>query len=146
MSADLEAAATDAIDGFIVASAYGKLLGIARTALAVDHARLRLPFDARLTTVADLVHGGAIASLVDVAATAAAWATPAASLEARGTTVGFSLSFLAPARGCDLVADARVVKRGGTLCVVDVGVEDDHGAIVARALVTYKLSMPKPKA
>jgi uncharacterized protein (TIGR00369 family) len=145
MSADLEAAAADAIDGFIVASAYGKLLGITRTSLAVDHARLRLPFDARLTTVGDLVHGGAIASLVDVAATAAAWATPAAGLEARGTTVGFSLSFLAPARGCDLVADARVVKRGGTLCVVDVGVEHDDGTIVARALVTYKLSLPKSK-
>jgi uncharacterized protein (TIGR00369 family) len=143
VSAALDPAAAKAIDGFIVASAYGKLLGIRRSVFEEDRVRLRLPFDARLTTVADLVHGGAIASLVDVAATAAAWATPRASLEARGTTVGLSLSFLAPARGCDLEADARVVKRGGTLCVVEVGVEDDAETPIARALVTYKLSLPK---
>ena len=57
--------------------------------------------------------------------------------------MGMSLSFLAPARGCDLTADARVVKRGGTICVVDVEVEDDDGTHIARALVTYKLSLPK---
>ena len=143
MSAQLEPAAAKAIDQFIVASAFGALLGVERVVVKQDHVRLRLPFDSRLTTVADMVHGGAIASLVDVAATAAAWATPRVSLEARGTTVGMSLSFLAPARGCDLAADARVVKRGGTICVVDVEVEDDDGTHIARALVTYKLSLPK---
>lgn len=144
MSVELDDVVTKAIDEFIVASAYGRHLGIVRSELGPDRVRLRMPFDPRLTTVGDMVHGGAIASLVDVAATAAAWATPAASLEARGTTVGFSLSYLSPARGCALQAEARVVKRGGTLCAVEVGVEDDAGAAVARALVTYKLSLPRP--
>ena len=104
--------------------------------------RLRLPFRPQLTTVGDMVHGGAIATLVDVAATAASWATPAASLEARGSTVGFSLSYLAPGRGCDLVADARVVQRGKTLCVCEVEVVDAAGRAVARSLVTYRLALP----
>jgi uncharacterized protein (TIGR00369 family) len=104
--------------------------------------RVRLPFRSDVTTVGEMVHGGAIASAVDVAATGAAWATPRASLRARGTTVGFSLSFLSAGLGRDLFADARVVKRGGSLCVIEVAVEDSAGAAIARAMVTYKLSLP----
>lgn len=137
-----EAGAT--IERFIVRSPYGALLGLRSEALEPDRVRLRLPFRPDVTTIGEMVHGGAIASLVDVAATAAAWASPRASLGARGSTVGFSLSFLAPGLGKDLVADARVVQRGSTLCICEVAVSDDAGRDVARALVTYRLSLPKP--
>jgi uncharacterized protein (TIGR00369 family) len=132
------------IDRFIVQSPYGRLLGLRGDSVEADRVRVRLPFRPDVTTLGELVHGGAIASLVDVAATAAAWASPRASLGARGSTVGFSLSFLAPALGKDLVADARVVQRGSTLCICEVAVADDAGRDVARALVTYRLSLPKP--
>ena len=92
-----------------------------------------------MTTVGDLVHGGAISALVDVAATAAVWTAADMARNPRGTTIGFSLNFLAPARGRDLTADARVVQRGRTICVCDVQVEDAGDRAVARALVTYKL-------
>jgi len=92
-----------------------------------------------------MVHGGAIATLVDVAATAACWATPGATLAARGSTVGFSLSYLAPGRGQDLVADARVVQRGRSICVCDVEVVDRAGTTVARSLVTYRLALAAPE-
>jgi uncharacterized protein (TIGR00369 family) len=132
------------IDRFIVQSPYGRLLGLRGDSVEADRVRVRLPFRPDVTTLGELVHGGAIASLVDVAATAAAWASPEATLGARGSTVGFSLSFLAPALGKDLVADARVVQRGSTLCICEVAVADDAGRDVARALVTYRLSLPKP--
>ena len=131
------------IEGLIVDSPYGRLLGIVTEEVAEDRVRVRLPFRSAVTTVGEMVHGGAIASLVDVAATAAGWATPAATPGTRGTTVGFSLSFLAASLASDLVAEARVVKRGGTLQVIEVGVSDASGRETARALVTYKLSLPK---
>ena len=130
------------IERFIVRSPYGALLGLRGESVEPDRVRVRLPFRPDVTTLGEMVHGGAIAGLVDVAATAAAWATPRATLGARGTTVGFSLNFLGPALGKDLVAEARVVQRGGTLCVLEVVVGDDAGRDVARALVTYKLSLP----
>jgi uncharacterized protein (TIGR00369 family) len=133
---------TGTIEKLIVASPYGRLLGITAEAIEPDRVRVRLPFRSDVTTVGEMVHGGAIASAVDVAATAAAWATPRATLRARGTTVGFSLSFLSAGLGRDLFADARVVKRGGSLVVIEVSVEDAQGAAIARALVTYKLSLP----
>jgi acyl-coenzyme A thioesterase PaaI-like protein len=47
--------------------------------------------------------------------------------------------FLAAARGQDVLAAARVIQRGGTICVVDVDGRGADGTTVARALVTYKL-------
>ena len=142
MSEPLEGSIAALIEKGIVASPFGTLVGLRCESVAEDRVRVRLPFRPQVTTVGNMVHGGAIGALVDVAATAAAWATPKASLEARGSTVGFSLSFLAPGRGADLVADARVVQRGRSLCVCEVAVSDGAGRDVARALVTYRLALP----
>jgi uncharacterized protein (TIGR00369 family) len=146
MTETLDARIRGAIESLIVGSPFGGLIGLRCEAIAVDHVRLRLPFRREVTTVGEMVHGGAIASLVDVAATAAAWSHPRAELGARGSTVGFTLSFLAPGLGRDLVADARIVQRGGTLCVCEVTVAEDAGRAVARALVTYRLAPARPPA
>jgi acyl-coenzyme A thioesterase PaaI-like protein len=54
--------------------------------------------------------------------------------------VGLTVDFLAPARGQGVVADARVVRRGGSgLCFCEVNVFADDGTHVALALVTYQL-------
>lgn len=132
-----------AIEKGIVASPFGERLGLECLSVEEDRVRVRLPFRKEVTTLGEMVHGGAIASTVDVAATAAAWATPRASFQARGSTVGFSINFLAPGLGTDLAADARVIQRGRSLCVVEVAVQDSAGAALARALVTYRLSLPR---
>jgi len=132
-----------AIEKLIVGSPYGGLLGLVCETIETDRVRVRLPYRRDVTTVGEMVHGGAIASLVDVTATAAFWAHPSASLDARGSTVGLTLSYLAPGLGRDLFAEARVVKRGGSICTGEVVVADAEGGEVARALVTYKLSRPR---
>ncbi len=91
----------------------------------------------------DLVHGGAIAALVDTAATAVAWSSVEDAAGHRGTTVGFSLNFLEGAHAQDIVARARIVRRGGSITVCEVDVTTPDGTSVARALVTYKLDRPR---
>jgi uncharacterized protein (TIGR00369 family) len=127
----------------IVASRYGQLLGVACEIVEEDRVCIRLPYRADVTTVGDLIHGGAIASLVDIAATAACWASRAVKPASRGTTIGFTIHYLAPARGQDLLADARVIQRGSSICFVDVEVRDGDAKLVSRATVTYKLSAPR---
>ena len=100
----------DIVRQAIVGSPLGRLLGVEPDALDADRARIRLPFRSEVTTAGDLVHGGAIAALVDVAATAAVWTAADLARNPRGTTIGFSLNFLAPARGQDLFAEACVVQ------------------------------------
>jgi len=128
------------VEGFIVGSPYGRLLGVVGDLIEADHVRLRLPYREALTTVADMVHGGAIASLVDVAATAACWAGPTVDPSARGTTIGFAINYLNAGCGQDLVAEATVIQRGKSIVVCEVAVRGADGRAVARATVTYKLS------
>jgi len=131
------------VETVIVHSPFGRHLGVSSDEIAVDRVRLRLPFANDLVTLGDLVHGGAIASLCDVAATAACWANPSIEPGSRGTTISLSLSFLSGGRGQDLVAEARVVQRGRSVCVAEVEVRGADGTLVARATATYKLDAPR---
>jgi uncharacterized protein (TIGR00369 family) len=124
----------------IAGSPYTSRLGVRCEEVVPDRVRMRLPWSPENVTIGDLVHGGAIASLVDASATGACWATPDLAPGARGTTIGFSISFLNAARASDLVAEARVVQRGRSICVAEVDVHADGGTHVARAIVTYKRS------
>jgi uncharacterized protein (TIGR00369 family) len=133
----------EAIEKMIVESPFGQLLGLKTVAVSADCVSVRLPFRPEVTTIGEMVHGGAIASLVDIAATAAAWAHPAVTLDARGSTAALTMNYLSPGLGQELVAEARVIKRGGALCMIDVDVTDAGGATVARSLVTYRLTLPK---
>ena len=58
---------------FIPASPFAQELGIELVAIGDDRAELRLPWAPRLATMGEVVHGGAIATLLDTAGMAAAW-------------------------------------------------------------------------
>ena len=121
-------------------SPFGARIGVRGVRFEHGRAVLELPFDPDNTTVADIVHGGAVLSLADIAATAAAWTTVENAFEYRGITADLSLSFIAAGRSQTLTADARVIRRGGTLTYLEVDVTNEDAEIVAKALVTYKLS------
>ncbi len=129
------------IRDFIVRGPLGKLLGMSVEALEPERVAVRMSFRPEITTYGDVIHGGAIASLIDVAATAAVWYGADADKVRRGTTVGFTVNYLTAGRGKDLVADALVINRGKSLCVCEVkvwGTGEDR-ALVASALLTYKI-------
>jgi uncharacterized protein (TIGR00369 family) len=128
----------DVMRSFLPASPYAAALGLEIVDLEPDRAVLALPFDEKLVTVGDVVHGGAVSSLIDTAAMAAAWSTDEIPESLRGTTVSLNVSFVAAARAADLTATAIVVRRGGTLCHCEVEVSDGTN-VVAKGLVTYKL-------
>jgi uncharacterized protein (TIGR00369 family) len=137
---DMGAAANlEMVRDAILESPLGRLLGIEVESVERDRVRIRLPFRAEVTTVGDIVHGGALSTVADAAATAAAWSGADLSTNPRGTTIALTSNFLAAARGEDVVADARVVQRGRTITVCEVTVEGANGKRVASALVTYKL-------
>lgn len=133
------------IEQFIVWSPFGKKLGLITEEIEEDRVKIRMPYTEDHTTLADVVHGGAIAALVDSAATAAFWSSPKLPENPRGTTIGFTISYLNAARASDLVATAEVIRRGGSVMVGNVDVHDDGGNHVARATVTYKMSGDRPK-
>jgi uncharacterized protein (TIGR00369 family) len=124
---------------FVPASPLVRHLGIELRSLERDRAELALPFDERLVTLADVVHGGAIASLIDTAGMAATWADPDVEPErVAGATVSMNVDYIAAARGKELRAVASVVRRGRSLCFTEVTVSEPDGRVVARGSVVQR--------
>ena len=124
---------------FFPNSPYVGHLGMQLVEIQPGVATLMMPFREALVTIGTIVHGGAIASLIDTAAMVAAWSEGEVPDKARGTTVNISVVYLAAAQQEDLRAVARVLRRGRNLVYLDVEVTGASGNVVAKGLVTYKL-------
>jgi uncharacterized protein (TIGR00369 family) len=126
------------IEAFIPASPLVGHLGMELRSLELDRAELSLPYDAKLATMEDVVHGGAIASLIDTAGMAAAWSDDFEPEQVAGATVSLHVDYVAPARGKDLTATATVARRGRSLSFVDVRVTEPDGRLVAKGSLVYR--------
>jgi uncharacterized protein (TIGR00369 family) len=78
-------------------------------------------------------HGGAIASLIDIAGDYALWAVLGYGVP----TMNFRTDYLRPATATDLRAVARIRRAGKTVAIVDIDVLDDQGGLVAVGRGTY---------
>jgi len=74
-------------------SPYVAHLGMQLTEIQPGMATLTLPFTDSLATVGTIVHGGALASLIDTAAMVAAWSDVQVPAKARGTTVNLTVAY-----------------------------------------------------
>lgn len=123
---------------FVPASPLVRHLGIELADLSLDRAELRLPYDERLCTTGDIVHGGAIASLIDTAGMAATWSDDEEPAAVAGATITMSVEYIAAARGKDLTAVATVDKRGRSLCFTKIRVTEPDGRLVATGTVVQR--------
>ena len=126
------------IEAFIPNSPLVGHLGIELAAIETDRAELRLPFRPELATMGDVVHGGAIAALLDTASMAAAWSDDTVPEALAGATVSMSVDFVAAARAADLTATARAVRRGRSLCFCEVEVTEPGGGVIAKGLAVHR--------
>lgn len=122
----------------IVQDGFAGLLGVEYVEGETDRVVVRMRY--REILGVGRIHGGAISALVDIAATAAFWSHPDLTGNSRGATVGFTINFLRLAVGEDLIAEASVRRRGGTICTGEVTITNEEGEEIAIATVTYKLS------
>lgn len=127
------------VEAFIPHSPHAVALGISIESIEPDHAVLTMPYKPELATMGDVVHGGAISTLIDTAATVAAWAIEEVPESPAGATVSLAINFSSAARAVDLKADARVIKRGKKLSNVEVHATDPDGKLIAHGIATYSL-------
>jgi len=129
----------DVIAQFLPQSPFVAKLGVVADSLEDDEVRLRLPWSPSNTTIGDMVHGGAIATLADLTVMAAAWCGAPAPDNVRGVTVSMALDYMAPARSTDLIGIGRVLRRGRSLVNCEAEVVTPEGELVAKAIATYKI-------
>ncbi len=102
-------------------------------------ARLRLDVgEGTPTGIGGSVNGGVIATLVDMAVLPAVFTGMREGSSPAGTA-DLQVSYLRQAHGAWLEAEARVIKRGRQLCVIEVSITSDSGVLCARGRVLYAL-------
>lgn len=117
---------------------YPQFLGVQLEELRQDYARMRLPYRPEFRQPAGVVHGGAIASLIDtvvVPAIGSGYPEPRQLF-----TIDIQLRFLAPIIDDDLVAEGWVSQRGRQIVFCDAEVRSGAGTLAATATLTYKVS------
>ena len=122
-----------------IAEPFFTVLGLQIDEVRPDFCRMHLPFHPGLRTEGEVVHGGAIASLIDSAGVVAVWSNVPPEIT-RGATASMTVNYLAAAEGVDLAAEARVIRRGRSVVFVDVDVVSPSGERVAKGSLVYKLS------
>ena len=125
---------------FLPASPFVRELGVSLVEIEDGRAVVSLPFRPELATVGDMVHGAAIAGLMDITAMATSWAGADMPEKLRGVTVSMSTEFINAAHSEDLIGEGKLLRRGASLCAVEMEVrsaKDDH--LVAKGLATYKI-------
>jgi len=114
---------------------YAHFLGLELDEVSSGTATLGLNLRKELMQNHGVVHGGAIASLID-SATAFAIISLLAPKE-KVTTVDLTISYLRPLTKGRITAVAKVVRAGRRLLVVSAEVMDNDGKLAATALSTY---------
>lgn len=118
-------------------SPYYRLLGMRIVELGVGYSRVEMDVDEKLMNPFGSVHGGAYASLIDVAAY---WSTYCERDEKSGcTSLDLNVTNLAMTRTGKLVAEGHAVKVGRSVCMTEVEIHDADGKIIAHG--TSKLLM-----
>ena len=121
---------------------FPNVVGLELEEVRIDYARMRLPFRAELNQPAGVVHGGAIATLIDtvvVPAIGSAYDEFMTML-----TLDLQIRFLGAATATDLVAEGWITRRGRSIlfCQAEVRAVDTD-TVVAEGWMTYKVSAPR---
>ncbi|HEV2304301.1 MAG TPA: PaaI family thioesterase [Candidatus Acidoferrales bacterium] len=107
-------------------------------------ATLRMKVQPRHMQIHGVVHGGVLASLADTAGGLAIYlALPRGS---RAATVEMKMNFLEPVQSGTVFAEARILRQGKYLAVVECDLRDDRNRMVAKSLMTFSLGLAKRRA
>ncbi|WP_340107748.1 PaaI family thioesterase [Pikeienuella sp. HZG-20] len=124
-------------------SKFAQALGIEVVEAEPDRVVLKMPFREEFTTVGAIVHGGAIATLIDIAAASASASGIRDGEVAGGATASMNISYLAAADGADLTAEAAIIQRSRRQTVADIDIRDQTGALVAKGVVTSRFVLKR---
>ena len=134
----------DEIYKWIEESPYSRYLGVQLEHVDEKSARFRLPYRDQNSNPGKALHGGCAASLGAIGGQVI---TRAALGPDSGPwhTAQMQVSYLAAAIGEDVVAEARLLRRGRELCFVEIDVSTSEGKAIAKITSTIRGRGGKPE-
>jgi uncharacterized protein (TIGR00369 family) len=118
-------------------SPYWTLLGLEIADIKKGWAKVRLPFARKLVHPLGIAHGGAIFSAADSAVAMALIGL--VERDETFTTVEMKINYLRPFDKGEIMAEARIIHRGGKTALGDVEVRNGDGTLIAKGLATYMI-------
>jgi uncharacterized protein (TIGR00369 family) len=114
---------------------FWSLLGLELVDLKKGWAKIRLPFDEKLTNANGVVHGAAIFAPAD----------SAVGLALIGmidkneciSTVEMKINYLKPFDSGEIFIEGKIIHKGANIAIGDAEVKDAQGNLVAKSLATY---------
>ena len=118
---------------------FPQFVGIEMLDVRRDYCRMRLPFRPDLEQPMGIVHGGAIATLIDVVVVPAIGS--AYEADVGFSTIDLQIQYLRPLVQESAVAEGVVIKRGRRIifCSAEV-LGETSGKLVARGTLTYSVT------
>jgi len=120
---------------------FPNVVGLEIEEIRTDYCRMRLPFRPELNQPAGVVHGGALATLIDTVVVPAIG--QAYELSRVYLTIGMNITYLGAVVEEDAVAEGWVEQRGRSIvfCSAEV-VGASSGKLAAQGSLTYKVNKP----
>jgi len=119
---------------------FAEWLGVTISDVAHDRAVLMLPYRPEHLNAIGVLNGGASASLLTMAGALAAWTGVDLDAGPQLSCVDVSVQYLAAAAEEDVVAEARVLRRGGGLVFLEVALRSRDGKPICQGLLCYQTS------
>jgi uncharacterized protein (TIGR00369 family) len=124
---------------------FPNVVGLVLDEVRTDYARMRLPFRSELNQPAGVIHGGAIATLIDTVVVPAVGSAYDEFMNM--LTIDLQIRYLGAAVGTDLVAEGWITRRGRSILFCQAEVRAvDTADVVAEGWMTYKVSAPRTGA
>jgi uncharacterized protein (TIGR00369 family) len=117
-------------------------LGFVIDEVRLDYARMRLPYQPELNQPAGVVHGGAIASLIDTSVVPAISSIDEQRLDM--LTLHMGINYVGAVRAQDVIAEAWVEKRGRKTLFCRVEARAADGSLAATAELVYQVRPRTP--
>lgn len=118
------------------------LVGLEIEEVRTDYARMRLPFRPELEQPAGVVHGGAIATLIDTVVVPAVG--QAYDVGWAYFTVQMDVRYIGAVVAEDAIAEGWVEQRGRTLVFCRAEVRTPSGKLAADGTLVYTIRPPRP--
>lgn len=116
------------------------LVGLRLEEVRQDYARMRMPYRPVLNQPAGVVHGGAIATLIDTVVVPAIFT--GYDEPRRLLTIDLQIQYIGAIVGEDAVAEGWVVRRGRSTVFLRAEVRTAKAGLVAAGTMVYKVSKP----
>ena len=114
------------------------LIGLEVEETRIDYCRMRMPFKAELLHAGGVVHGGAIASLMDAVLVPAVGSVLGPT--DRFSTVDLHVQYIGAVKDEDVVAEGWVTKRGRSVVFCESeAVGASSGRLIAKSVLTYNV-------